>query len=140
MERWSICKVENWRCKSDSYGNSQYVISYRVSGALTYFSDHDELYWNVTGNGWDVPIAFARAVITLPEKLTEGVNLKCFTGGYGSTQSDCQFNKVQGVLVFDTKNYLMANSGISVVVGFPKNIVAKLFGFQEKPFFSPGLF
>ncbi|KKP66145.1 MAG: hypothetical protein UR63_C0037G0004 [Candidatus Roizmanbacteria bacterium GW2011_GWC2_35_12] len=97
-----------------------------MSGALTYFSDHDELYWNITGNGWDVPIAFARAMITLPEKLTDGVNLKCFTGGYGSTQSDCQFNKVQGVLVFDTKNYLMANSGISVVVGFPKNIVAVL--------------
>ena len=117
-------------------GIHKYVISYRVSGALTYFSDHDELYWNVTGNGWDVPIAFARAVITLPEKLTEGVNLKCFTGGYGSTQSDCQFNKVQGVLVFDTKNYLMANSGISVVVGFPKNIVAVLEAKEFVAFFD----
>ena len=38
-------------------GIHTYVISYRVAGALTYFSDHDELYWNVTGDDWPVPIS-----------------------------------------------------------------------------------
>src|SRR3989344_3903018 len=40
-------------------GVHTYVITYTVSGALTYFSDHDELYWNVTGNEWTVPIELA---------------------------------------------------------------------------------
>jgi len=33
-------------------GMQTYIISYKVTGALTYFLDHDELYWNVTGNKW----------------------------------------------------------------------------------------
>ncbi|PYT71947.1 MAG: hypothetical protein DMG39_11410 [Acidobacteria bacterium] len=30
-------------------------IEYTVSDALRFFEDHDELYWNVTGDEWDVP-------------------------------------------------------------------------------------
>src|SRR5215469_5524022 len=32
------------------------VIHYTVSDALRFFDDHDEFYWNVTGDSWDVPI------------------------------------------------------------------------------------
>src|SRR3990167_4035047 len=52
-------------------GLHNYVISYRVSGALTYFSDHDELYWNITGNDWDVWINSAETEISLPEEIAE---------------------------------------------------------------------
>ncbi|MFA6081441.1 MAG: DUF2207 domain-containing protein [Patescibacteria group bacterium] len=115
-------------------GIHNYIISYKVSGALTYYSDHDELYWNVTGNDWNVPIAFSRALITMPEQIgKEKINLKCFTGGYGSTQSDCRADNVEGMQVFGTNNYLMANSGLSVVISFPKNIVAVL---EPKVFIS----
>ena len=31
------------------------------------FADHDEIYWNVTGNYWNFPIARANATITLPQ-------------------------------------------------------------------------
>jgi len=31
------------------------IIEYSVSDALRFFEDHDELYWNVTGDEWDVP-------------------------------------------------------------------------------------
>ncbi|MGH9593349.1 MAG: DUF2207 domain-containing protein, partial [Bryobacteraceae bacterium] len=31
------------------------VLHYRVTNALRFFDDHDELYWNVTGDEWDVP-------------------------------------------------------------------------------------
>ena len=41
-------------------------IQYTVSDALRYFEDHDELYWNVTGDEWDVPIGDASATISLP--------------------------------------------------------------------------
>ncbi|HLO07815.1 MAG TPA: DUF2207 domain-containing protein, partial [Terriglobales bacterium] len=36
-------------------------ISYIVRNAIRYFEDHDEFYWNVTGNDWPVPIDHAEA-------------------------------------------------------------------------------
>jgi hypothetical protein len=35
-------------------GVQHYRITYTVEGALNAFDTHDELYWNVTGNRWDV--------------------------------------------------------------------------------------
>ena len=32
------------------------TLHYRVSNGLKFFEDHDELYWNVTGDEWDVPL------------------------------------------------------------------------------------
>ncbi len=34
-------------------GAYEYEIRYRTTRMLGFFDDHDELYWNVTGNGWD---------------------------------------------------------------------------------------
>ena len=43
-----------------------YTIRYRVDRELGFFKDFDELYWNVTGNGWTFAIDRAEAVIELP--------------------------------------------------------------------------
>jgi hypothetical protein len=37
-------------------GAHWYTITYLVRGSLNAFADHDELYWNVVGNQWEVPI------------------------------------------------------------------------------------
>lgn len=42
------------------------VLIYRATNALRFFDDHDELYWNVTGDEWDMPIEAATAQIELP--------------------------------------------------------------------------
>ena len=36
------------------------VIRYTVGRALKFFDDHDEFYWNVTGDQWPYPIGAAR--------------------------------------------------------------------------------
>jgi uncharacterized membrane protein YgcG len=59
------------------------VIRYRVANALRFFEDHDELYWNITGDEWPYPIGRARAVISLPAAVAN-VRANAFTGGYGS--------------------------------------------------------
>ncbi|MGY9105650.1 MAG: DUF2207 domain-containing protein, partial [Alphaproteobacteria bacterium] len=38
-----------------------YTISYTSKGQIGFFEEHDELYWNVTGNGWDFAIDAAEA-------------------------------------------------------------------------------
>jgi uncharacterized membrane protein len=108
-------------------GIHNYLVSYKVSGSLTYFSDHDELYWNVTGNGWTVPINFARALVEMPETVDQKqLKMTCYTGSSGSSVSDCQTNIKAETMVFDTNNYLPAGSGLTIVAGFPVNIVARL--------------
>jgi len=39
------------------------VLRYRATNGLRFFEEHDELYWNVTGDEWDVPIEAASARI-----------------------------------------------------------------------------
>ncbi|NDK09182.1 DUF2207 domain-containing protein [Candidatus Gracilibacteria bacterium] len=126
-------------------GVHSYVISYRVGGALTYFSDHDELYWNVTGNEWDVPINYVNSEITLPyfsskveknndsSRLTRTISYTCYTGIIGSRESQCNFYHDRDKVRINSISSLNAGEGLTVVVGFPKNIVAVL---EPKEFIS----
>lgn len=107
-------------------GVHAYVISYRVSGALTYFSDYDEFYWNVTGNEWNVPIQQTQVTVILPVPIeTTAIRHSCFTGSLGSKSSDCSTTfRDQSILI--TSGPLVNNQGLTFVVGFPKGIVAVL--------------
>ena len=62
------------------------TIRYLVLRALRFFPDHDELYWNVTGNEWAAPIETASARILLPGG--DGLKARAFTGPHGSVRSD----------------------------------------------------
>ncbi len=108
-------------------GIHTYTIKYNVSGALTYFSDHDELYWNVTGNDWTVPIEQVSATIGLPSQVeVEKVHLACYTGGSGSTAADCTGKYEQNQAIFSVSRQFGSSEGLTIVVGFPKNIVTVL--------------
>ena len=106
-------------------GEHTYVIPYAVSGAIAYFSDHDELYWNVTGTEWEVPMQKVIATVKLPQVLNSSdIRLACYTGAFGSTQSDCTSSYTDGVATFATS--LGSNENLTVVVGFPRDLVAVL--------------
>lgn len=47
-------------------GRYRYELRYRVGRALLHHADTDELYWNVTGNGWMFPIRQASVEVRLP--------------------------------------------------------------------------
>lgn len=108
-------------------GVHPYIIHYQVSGAITYFSNHDELYWNITGNQWPVAISSVEAKIVLPEEIQqELIKGVCFTGSYGSKRSDCQIRQERNIISFTTINRLEPNEGLTIAVKFPINIVAHL--------------
>ena len=46
-----------------NYGSHRYVITYTMTRMARRFEDHDELFWNATGNYWNFPIL--RAVATV---------------------------------------------------------------------------
>jgi len=98
------------------------VFHYRVLDALRFFEDHDELYWNVTGNDWEVPIEFASAHIAFPAGVT-GLHAIAYTGGINSRAQDAVVEvKDSGVDVHTTRP-LSFHEGLTAVVGFDKGFV-----------------
>ena len=72
-------------------GKYTYTITYKTNRQIGYFEDHDELYWNVTGNGWDFDIERASATIFLPKGIGRNdITPIAFTGSEGSTQKKLQ--------------------------------------------------
>lgn len=68
-------------------GLRKYQISYSVKNAIKRQNSYDELYWDITGEGWLFPLqATSAKVISDHAKITE---TKCFTGTVGSTESNC---------------------------------------------------
>jgi uncharacterized membrane protein YgcG len=108
-------------------GIKTYVINYQVYNAIRTFSDHDELYWNVTGNQWPVAIRNAVASITLPDPSLTNIRMDCFTGYRGSTQKNCAFNNEAGVANFSINQLLNANEGLTIVVGIPKGYINNIY-------------
>lgn len=108
-------------------GIHTYIITYTVSGALTYFLDHDELYWNTTGNAWTVPIQAAVSTVTLPKNISASqVTVKCFSGVAKSISGDCGMLNNSGGTTFTMKHALLPREGMTFVLGFSKGIVAVL--------------
>ena len=97
-------------------------IHYRVPNALLYFDEHDELYWNVTGDEWEVPIEAASAVIYLPPAAT-GVRAVAFTGPYGSRAQDVDVSVRGNEIRLRTGRGLGYREGLTVVAGWDKGAV-----------------
>jgi hypothetical protein len=107
-------------------GVHTYIISYKVGGTLTYFSDHDELYWNITGNDWTVPITKATASVVLPKEISEeNLRITCYTGSFGETGESCS-SSINKEIFIETDSPLSSYQGLTVVVGFPIDIVSRL--------------
>jgi uncharacterized membrane protein YgcG len=109
-----------------SRGQHTYEITYTTNYQLGYFNAHDELYWNVTGNGWDFPIDRASASVVLPEDVPrDELTLEGYTGPAGSKAKNLtsQVNPETGAADFATTVPLRPHEGLTVVVGFPKGHV-----------------
>jgi uncharacterized membrane protein len=100
-----------------------YRIEYTVRGAIAFFEDHDELYWNVTGDEWRVPIRRASAEVFFEERTNVGVEAECYTGGRGSNAQDCSFKISARSVSFQARNALWAGQGLTIVAGLPKGLI-----------------
>jgi len=98
------------------------VIAYSVSDALRFFEDHDELYWNVTGDEWDVPVQAASARVVLPEGTT-GIRVNVFTGAYRSRAQEADFEIVGNGVEVRRRQPLGYHEGLTIAVAFDKGLV-----------------
>jgi len=105
-------------------GEHQYVIAYEIQKGIRYFDDHDEIYWNPIGTGWPTTIANATSKVIFEDGVDylsgSGV---CFTGVFGSVESDCSGEEFGNGVVFKSNQVLDPYEGLTVAVHLPKGEV-----------------
>jgi uncharacterized membrane protein len=97
-------------------------IEYTVSDAIKFFEDHDELYWNVTGDEWDVPMQSAHAQIILPSGASN-IRATAFTGIYGSRAKDAEIDVAGNGVELRTTAPLPYHAGLTVAVAIDKGTI-----------------
>lgn len=106
-------------------GLHKYALKYKTTRQIGFFDDFDELYYNVTGNGWAFEIEKASGRIHLPS----GANVlqaSAYTGYQGETGSTYSRQNYTDGVAFETTQPLAPQQGLTIAVSWP-------IGFVEKP-------
>jgi len=105
-------------------GRHVYTLTYTTNRQLGFFSDHDELFWNVTGLGWNFRIDHASATVHLLSAIpADQVTLAGFTGPQGSRESELTSSRDADSFQFATTRSLAPREGLSVLLSWPKGYV-----------------
>jgi len=102
-----------------------YTITYKTDRQLGFFDDFDELYWNVTGNGWEFVIEKVEALVELPPGA-DILKSAAYTGRFGERGQDFTTDYDQyGNIIFTTTRKLMPKEGLTIAVAWPKGFVSE---------------
>jgi hypothetical protein len=100
------------------------IIRYRVANAIRFFfasgrePAFDELYWNVTGDSWTMPIDNVHARVVLPDAVAP-TRTAVYTGTRGSIASDAKIEKHGNVTDFTLLRGLYPYEGMTIGDGWP---------------------
>jgi uncharacterized membrane protein YgcG len=118
--------VRIWIGDSEQFiarGPHRYVITYTMDRMARTFEDHDELYWNATGNYWIFPIVRSMARVTLPEGAVIA-DLVGYTGAAGSTEQAVTITRnSDNAATFRTDGRLGPGEGMTFAVSFQKGVL-----------------
>ena len=106
-------------------------IDYTVRNGMRFFEDHDEFYWNVTGNDWPVPIDHASALVSFPDSAAGSLRAQAFTGAYGSAERGASTEVRGSEVSFETDNPLPMRGGMTIDIFIPKGILKEPGGFTR---------
>ncbi|MBC8025384.1 MAG: DUF2207 domain-containing protein [Steroidobacteraceae bacterium] len=106
-------------------GEHTYEIVYRTDRQMGFFSEHDELYWNVNGNGWDFAIDRVTARVTLPSEIPPAdIRMEAYTGAQGSAGKDYSAELEDGTTaVFASTRAFGPREGLTIVAMWPKGFI-----------------
>lgn len=110
-----------------------FTLRYRTTRQLGFFEDHDELYWNAIGTGWDFPIERGSVEVRLPSPVAaDRIKVEAYTGAQGQ-KGDAYDAKATGpgVAHWLLTQPLAPREGFTIVMSFPKGIVVAPTGTQR---------
>ena len=103
-------------------GEHTYEIRYRVTNHILFFEDRDEIYLNVTGNKWKLPIDSASFTVIVPGGVDNILKTDAFTGAYGESGKDFV---MEGKNVFRTTRPFAMGEGLTVAVAWKKDLISR---------------
>jgi len=112
-----------------SDADREVVIRYRVANAIRFFfaldsvGELDELYWNVTGSSWTMPIDKAHARVMLPAGVRP-TQTAVYTGAAGDTATDATIQTSGNEVDFTLRRGLAPYEGMTIGVGWPPGHIA----------------
>lgn len=113
-------------------GKHFYVITYETNRQLVFFNNHDEIYWNVTGTGWRLPIDEVQAHVHLPQGISEQlIKAKAYTGYQGEQGKNYSYTIQDNCVLFSTNHALKQFEGLTIVAAFPKGFVTEPSWYQN---------
>jgi uncharacterized membrane protein YgcG len=106
-----------------SPGRYTYTLLYTTTRQLGFFENHDELYWNVNGNGWRLPLDRVSCTVHLPDGAT-ALEAVAYEGPQGSTDSR-RFAGGGGSVSLASSRPYAPGEGLTIAVSWPKGFVAE---------------
>lgn len=108
-----------------------YVVHYEIDSGIRSYTGYDELYWQVTGTNWPVPIERAEAQIVLPPETStthadsQPWSASCYFGGPASSDSDACTAEVvaPGTYRFASTRTAEPGEGLTFAATFPVGVV-----------------
>ncbi len=108
------------------------TVTYRVRRGLFTVEDHQELYWNVTGNEWDVTVRLAEAVVVSPPAVPlEALRSIAYTGYRGTAGADYREERAANFLTVRTTRPLRPREGLTIAVAWPAGTFGRAGRWQE---------
>ncbi len=106
-------------------GVHTYTLTYETRRQIGFFPSHDELYWNVTGNGWAFAIDTVAATVYLPVQVAAStIGWDGFTGEQGSREKGLAFiRREDGGCHFAATRPLGPQEGLTIVLTWPKGVI-----------------
>ena len=113
----SVIRIGSPNEPFDGAQRQTYVIKYRLAHVANGFPDHAELYWNVTGGGFDIPLDSVKATVDGPAAVTDAL---CFKGADRS--ADPCLASAGPTATFSATG-LGPNEQMTIVASFPASAV-----------------
>ena len=112
---WAILRIGDPNSYiSESY---VYIIDYTLKySGISYFEEHEEIFLNIIGPGWNIPIENATATLTVPKDIKEVV---CFSGPDGSKEENCNISIEGNTLNVSPSGTLQPYEGYTVAIKQP---------------------
>ena len=101
-----------------------YTIRYQARRAILFSENAVRLYWNATGNDWDIPIHQASATIHLPESVDlTAVSTAGYTGYFGSDSHTVASSVTPENALYFESALLAPGQGLTVMVTIPRELL-----------------
>ncbi len=113
-------------------GAQDYTVDYTLRNIISFYKDHDELYWDVNGDQWQQPFQAVSVTLHVPASVKLSHEPVCFAGSYGNKLGlgTCSVTDVSDGLSAMTTQPLSANQTLTFVAAFDKGY------FQPSPWYQ----